>query len=690
MRLQTNTIRAVTKGALVLSALVGAASSFSQIAFHSLPPDLIQFNKHYAPSGQMRIEPAGSINTYQFFPQVDRSISARRIAPEPGTTNLSRKFGTSNNLLKAGSIGGHAFASASANFPGIEFNGLIPPDVGIGAGPLYIVETVNARIAFFRKSDGVTVFSQPSSQFFTGLGAPSFQFDPRVLYDQFNDRWIILFLAKDDASNTSEFLLAVSDDSDPNGVWNRFVVDSSATVNSQDSWFDYPMVGLSPDALVISGNMFSFSGSTFQAVRAFVIPTLGMYNNTGVTSTIFLVPNEFSIQPGDGYSAGTTIYATELENFTTIRLWAFTDVDTATPGLVSSDVAVAPYAFVSGGAPSGGGGTMATLTFRMLDTAYRGTSLVAAHSIFVPGDDRASVRWYEFNVGTWPASGAPTLAQEGNITLSDPTQWAFMPAITINALNDISVIYTRSSTSIFSDLVISTRTVSDPAGTISAPTFLRGGLGSNVGGRWGDYFAVVNDPLDDTTFWGSGEVTRADGLWSTEIQSWVVSTGGGGGGSGVDYDPVSVAAITGTYVGGTVGDIVTDDTVFYDMDTAFVPGLGHYAAIQTDFSIAEVPTDVTELSFTIDSNIDPGVDATGTVFLWNWNTSKYEYVKAFPMKVAAANMQAFKLKTDLAKYISNAGDVRVLFRAHDPLRRRGSDASPFRMRTDVVHLKVKS
>jgi hypothetical protein len=472
-------------------------------------------------------------------------------------------------------------------------------------------------------------------------------------------------------------------------VWNRFLFDSSIEDPIANSWCDYPMVGYTADAFVVSGNMFEFGGG-FTAMQAFVFPTAPMYANTGATATPFtLVGQGFNLQPGETYTPGTTsVYGISLNTNASVRLWAFTALDTATPALTSTTVAVQQFGGI-GVAPSGGGGVLDTISGRTMDAGSRGSRFVAAHTISVPGDTRSSVRWYEFDMGTWPNAGLPSLVQQGNITLS-PGQWALMPAIALNSFGDISVIYTRSSASIFSDLVVSSRTAADPLGQIGGPTLLRGGLASSVGGRWGDYFTVTVDPLDDSTFWGHGEITRADGLWATEIQSWVVTGGGGGGGGGVDYDAVSISTVTGTYNAGGLAEVNDSDNLTYDVDSVLLTGQGYFSAIQADFVIAEAAATVNELTFTVECNVDPGVSATGMAFLWNWNTNQYEYVKAFSVEKLGNNLQGVKVNSNPGRFVSGAGEVRMLFRTHDPFRRRGVPPSPFRMRTDMVVLNVEA
>lgn len=648
----------------------------------------MQLNKRHASGAPVPFVPAGQIDTLSFFPQVDNSIGQKGIRPHPGEKIGAMPVDRPNNT-PVGRIGGTSRALTGANFPGIGFTGLIPPDCSSAVGTSHVVQTINSRIAFYDKSNGNQTFAQNSTQFFAGIGATNFQFDPRVIYDQYNDRFIIIFLALDEGNAISQFCLAASDDGNPNGVWNRFLFDSSVDTGIPDSWLDYPMVGHTKDAFVVSGNMFQFGGG-FTAMQAFVFPTAPLYNNTGSAAVPFTLTGQgFNMQVGDTYTPGaTTAYGINLNTNASVRLWAFTALDTATPALTSTVAPVQQYAGI-GAAPSGGAGSLDTISGRTMDAMSRGNFFLAAHTIAIPADNRSSVRWYEFDMGNWPTSGLPAMAQQGNITLN-ASEWALMPGITKNSFGDISVIYTRSSASIFSDLVVSSRVVTDPAGTIGAPTLIRGGLTSSSGGRWGDYFTVTVDPTDDATFWGHGEVVRADGWWATEIASWTVTTGGGGGGGGTDYPPLTATAFVGTYNAGTVGELGASDNLFFDVNSVMLPGQGHFGGVQLDFTIAEAAANVTELTLTVEANIDPGVSATGMVFFWNWNTTQFEYGKAFGLEQIGNDLQGTKIKINPSKYVSGTGQVRAVFRAHDPFRFRGGSPSPFRLRTDFVNLNIKT
>jgi hypothetical protein len=76
------------------------------------------------------------------------------------------------------------------------------------------------------------------------------------------------------------------------------------------------------------------------------------------------------------------------------------------------------------------------------------------------------------------------------------------------------------STAIYPSLAYATRLATDPLNTLQDEALLVAGGGSQTASnRWGDYSAMSVDPVDDCTFWYTGEyyaITSPRG-WSTRI-----------------------------------------------------------------------------------------------------------------------------------------------------------------------------
>lgn len=103
----------------------------------------------------------------------------------------------------------------------------IPPDPIGAVGPNHMVSVVNSTIEWFTKA-GVKQGSKRLGRdaggsivgsFFETLGPVSGTFDPKVIYDQYNGRFVVITLEQQSTPQVSRILVAVSQTSDPNGGW---------------------------------------------------------------------------------------------------------------------------------------------------------------------------------------------------------------------------------------------------------------------------------------------------------------------------------------------------------------------------------------------------------------------------------------------------------------------------------------
>ena len=135
-----------------------------------------------------------------------------------------------------------------------------PPDTNGDVGPQYYIQTVNTSIGIYDKTNGTRVaaftFDTFMSQGNFGNLCDTNNFgDPVVLYDSFEDRWIITDFAflLDGSGNVlapAFQCVAASKTGDPiNGGWNFY------SIQFTDFLGDYPKLGIWPDGLYMSANM---------------------------------------------------------------------------------------------------------------------------------------------------------------------------------------------------------------------------------------------------------------------------------------------------------------------------------------------------------------------------------------------------------------------------------------------------
>lgn len=117
----------------------------------------------------------------------------------------------------------------------------------------FVVSAINSNI-IFAMPDGQVTFSRGFADFYKVLGLGTRMFDPRVIFDPEQNRFIVVCLHGSDP-NTSFLCLAFSKTEDPNGEWHFYKI--KGDVLGDGVWFDFPNIGVSKEDLYIAGNMFS-------------------------------------------------------------------------------------------------------------------------------------------------------------------------------------------------------------------------------------------------------------------------------------------------------------------------------------------------------------------------------------------------------------------------------------------------
>src|SRR5690348_12392479 len=171
----------------------------------------------------------------------------------------------------------------------------IPPHPSGAVGPNNVVNVVNAAIQFVTKS-GTAQNTQSLASFFASQTPANSLFDPKVIYDQYNGRFVVEADEQVDAgatssSSTSRVLIAVSDDSDPNGTWFETAINTKLTISGATRWLDYPGLAIDANAIYLTGNMFGFSGGSFGGSRLWIISKSGLYTGGSPSSVNLYDPS---------------------------------------------------------------------------------------------------------------------------------------------------------------------------------------------------------------------------------------------------------------------------------------------------------------------------------------------------------------------------------------------------------------
>ncbi|MBK7405344.1 MAG: hypothetical protein IPJ41_12105 [Phycisphaerales bacterium] len=492
---------------------------FPELAASLTPPDLTAEGSWATGTAPVEI-----IDTRTFPQQIDRRIvrlgdvqDVEELLPGEPEHRITRR-GPANNLV-AGGLTEQKRTTAGPLFPSLDQTPWSPPDPTLAVGPNHIVETVNMDIAFYSKN-GTEQFrgrldSSGNPGFFETVGAGSFTFDPKCFYDLDAQRFVVVAL--ETYGTTQAWIdIAVSDDSDPNGVWYKYRTDARVNVGGNLYWVDYPGVGSDGQAYYVNGNLFPLSNGNFGGVLIRSFDKSKLLAGQPAVWTDIRNSNSGSAQGCQHIGANPAPYFVEHWSTTSLMLTAVKNPLTA-PQLVTREVTVPGYSYPSGGAPNNGG-TLDVLDGRMINAMWRDGKLLTGHGVRISGKNQS--RWYEFATNGWPNSGQnPTLVQSGNIDGGSGVH-TWYPALFSNNAGAIGLVTAAGASNQYASVQYTGRKAGDAAGTMGALTTAK--IGTAAGsGRWGDYFDMALDP-DGNTFWICGEYYQASG-WGTWISSFTVS-----------------------------------------------------------------------------------------------------------------------------------------------------------------------
>lgn len=413
----------------------------------------------------------------------------------------------------------------------------IPPDPHGAAGPSHVVSIVNTSIEWHTKA-GTQQFSQALQTFFGPVAPVNNTFDPKVIYDQYAGRFVAVTLER--TGSTSRILLAVSDDSDPNGAWSFAAFNAVVNIGGNDTWFDYPGFAVDEEAIYITGNMFRFTGGTgtSEGTRLWIVNKTPFYSGGAAT---FSVHDPFAtltnagiygtIQPAHTFGTvpvatiGTWFVQTGLTNLGGDDFIRIIRVNNPLTTPIFDEVYFnLGDIHLGGGLPDapqlGSAVLIDTGDLRPYNMVWRNNNLYFAFSL-VPssGGDAGEVTAHWVRLET-NASGIPILVlDQGNVGGDeiDAGAYTYYPSIAVNSFNTVALGFALSGPNTFAGAYYSGRISTEPAGTMQPVVVMAAGVepynrafgGARV--RWGDYTATVVDPADDRTFWIFNEFAAADG-----------------------------------------------------------------------------------------------------------------------------------------------------------------------------------
>jgi hypothetical protein len=420
-----------------------------------------------------------------------------------------------------------------ASFQGLPDNTLgIPPDTHGAVGPDHVVTFLNTEVRVQDKTGGVLQTISPMENFWAGLGVVN-AFDPRVVYDPIGQRYVAI-AAAEAGLPSSALLLAVSQTTDPTGLWHRYKYD---TDGADLRWLDFPTLGFNKDWIVVSGLRFLNSDDSADTIKVWAIDKAQAYAGIAPGAGTFTMASPFDIlAPAETFDAGLGVVYL-IQSFSgaarTLRLYQIGGtVGAETFSTVGDAVGPTSWDFAAPGfadlAPQAGGGPLIDAgDDRFTQLVYRNGHLWTSHSVYLPAGGaptRTAIQW-------WQLTAAPTIVQRAFI--DDGSSFFAYPSLGVNLLGDVLIGYSKFTAASFPSAHYRFRKNSDPANTLQAEVLMKGGEGvyeknlTGTSNRWGDYSHTCVDPSNDLDLWtvqeyaatpvGMGDDSGRWGTWWVRI-----------------------------------------------------------------------------------------------------------------------------------------------------------------------------
>ncbi|VAW40256.1 hypothetical protein MNBD_GAMMA01-2110, partial [hydrothermal vent metagenome] len=474
--------------------------------------------------------------------------------PQSNDYNMSRDpLADLQKLTPANST--RAFNTPIINIEGQGFTGVNPPDPTGAIGKNYYIQAVNSSsgsvFTVYNKTTGAVEAGPIAMDTIAPSGAcTGGSGDPIILYDETVERWFMQEFVSGGA-NTLCFYISATDDP-INGGWNFYQYVGA-------TFPDYPHFGVWPDAYYGTANenpatVYAFdrtnmlAGTTARAAQAIELGELSGYGFQtatpadwdGITAPPLGAPGIIMRHVDEeAHSEFTNNPTTDL-----LEMWEFVvDFDNVANSSFTqiNDITITDFNSyflnynVFASVPQPGSSALLDpirevilnrLQYRNFGTheVILGVLPTNIDPATTGSSVNAGLRWFELRRTT--GVGTPwSLYQEGTYDPGSATENRLVGSVAMDKAGNIALAYTKTDTNAATPLSPSIaytgRLDGDATDVMTQPeTLIKIGSGANGSGRWGDYASMDVDPIDECTFWFTGEYQNGTN-WGTSISSFI-------------------------------------------------------------------------------------------------------------------------------------------------------------------------
>ncbi len=463
-------------------------------------------------------------------------------APHPSTTYQLPASAQPNTPTFIARIQGMTDASSDCNCQ--------PPDMALAVSTSWIFQGVNTAFAVYLKTGLQPGWPKSAASFFGIPNPPNncdsapFLSDPRAFYDVQDGRFWAEILQVEGAIGVApncpeqtDYWIAVSQTSNPNGKWNIYEFDMSlGTTNVAD----YSQVGFDDQSISFSANMFNQTGSSYVGAEAFSVSKKTMEAGGAVTAFGFnnlmangvlvdtVQPVEVESPNGSPYKSALFINSFNINSgggqcssgCSGVVVWAIANPGTSSSTMTGTVISTNTYTLAPNADQPG-----CTACVETLDTRISGTPVYHAGLISFALETA-------INNGTQVVPGifwgqvAPILNDAGVVTTGAVYQQGFFNftgdnsasfgAVMPNNDGDLLMVFELMGSAINPEVAYVTRRVTFTLGAFhDHGSALQAGATATTNTRWGDYEATSYDYYTSNDIWFAGQYAGASGDWAT-------------------------------------------------------------------------------------------------------------------------------------------------------------------------------
>ncbi|MBF0519197.1 MAG: hypothetical protein HQK92_05685, partial [Nitrospirae bacterium] len=498
----------------------------------------------------------------------------------------------------------------TSSFTGMSSSNVAPPDTMGAAGPNYLVNMTNGGVAIYTKSTGALYRQVTLASFWSSLGsAASSPYDVKVIYDQFNSRFIVTSVSGESGPN-AYLLVGVSATSDPTGTWYMWSINVSLNngTTSTNNWGDYPQLGFDQNYIYVTLNMFDNSDN-YQYVKIIAIAQSQLTSShSSLTWTELVNPSGtyFGLQPCHVFGTSQSHYFLEEGYYgsgNSISVIAATDAPASASATGDASSGVTRYFKIYSLSFSGSTSSwtdrgylqvqnsypildmpsasqpgttykLDTGDTRILSSVCRNGYIWASHTVGSSDNTKTEAAWYQIDPSraSSNSSSIGTTVSEGRV--NDTTLSYFYPSIAVDSSNNVALGFSGSSSSTYGSAYYTARNSTAAAGTMQSVATLKAGAGTYIcsfcgstTSRWGDYSATAIDPTDES-FWTIQEYAPGGtntNTWATWWGHFSISSSSSGSLTHTLTAPTTTSIARGGNLGPFSSSIVNTTSSTYYM-----------------------------------------------------------------------------------------------------------------------------